>query len=79
MCPATRVEYARTIRSDNNPESRSDDNFADIQLLPVSTRWSVGVENNTNFLPNEQRKHAELSAELGYRNLVIREVAKNIP
>ena len=64
-CPTTGVEYVRTVRSHNHPESRADDNFADVQLRSMSmrTRSSAGVQSNTNLLSNKQRKNAELSVE----------------
>ena len=62
-CPTTRIEYIRTIGSHNHPESRSEGDFADVQLLSASTRWSAGVRSNTNFPSNQRRKRTELSVE----------------
>ena len=60
-CPTTRIKHVRAIRPHNHSGDRSDDDFADVQLRSVSTRWSARVQNSTNFLSDKRREHTELS------------------
>ena len=44
MCPTTRVEESCAIRPNDHPKSRSDDDFAGIQLRSMSSRRFTGVQ-----------------------------------